>query len=159
MLNTNFLEYAPWAGDLNMREFGSLVGFETGQSSTYALTRYSATCCSWSLKSSPFSSPFSNSAVQSHSCSGDSCSANPPSAHLMFRPTSSCGSIASGETQQGWNSSGCSIESRGKLFIGPGEEIYEGQIIGIHQRAGDLAVNACKRKAATNIRRCPLNRL
>jgi len=27
------------------------------------------------------------------------------------------------------------------------------QVIGIHQRAGDLAVNACKKKAATNIRR------
>lgn len=83
VLNTNFLEYAPWAGDLQMREFGSLTAFETGQSSTYALQ---------------------------------------------------------------------SIENRGRLFIGPGQEIYEGQIIGIHQRAGDLAVNACKRKAATNIR-------
>ena len=39
MLNTNFLEYAAWAGDLSMREFGSLTAFETGQSSTYALTR------------------------------------------------------------------------------------------------------------------------
>jgi predicted membrane GTPase involved in stress response len=48
----------------------------------------------------------------------------------------------------------CSIEARGRLFIKPGQDIYEGQVIGIHQRAGDLAVNACKRKAATNIRRC-----
>lgn len=40
VLNTNFLEYAPWAGDLSMREFGSLTAFETGQSSTYALTRF-----------------------------------------------------------------------------------------------------------------------
>ena len=47
-----------------------------------------------------------------------------------------------------------SIEARGRLFIAPGVDIYEGQVIGIHQRAGDLAVNACKRKAATNIRRC-----
>ena len=46
-----------------------------------------------------------------------------------------------------------SIEARGRLFIKPGQDIYEGQVIGIHQRAGDLAVNACKRKAATNIRR------
>ena len=50
--------------------------------------------------------------------------------------------------------SSCSIEARGRLFIKPGQDIYEGQVIGIHQRAGDLAVNACKRKAATNIRRC-----
>lgn len=42
VLNTNFLEYAPWAGDLSMREFGSLTAFETGQSSTYALTRCDA---------------------------------------------------------------------------------------------------------------------
>lgn len=48
----------------------------------------------------------------------------------------------------------CSIEARGRLMIPPGTDIYEGQVIGIHQRAGDLAVNACKRKAATNIRRC-----
>ncbi len=48
----------------------------------------------------------------------------------------------------------CSIENRGRLMIPPGVDIYAGQVIGIHQRAGDLAVNACKRKAATNIRRC-----
>jgi GTP-binding protein len=46
------------------------------------------------------------------------------------------------------------IQQRGRLFIQPGDEIYENQVIGIHQRAGDLKVNACKRKAATNIRRC-----
>lgn len=83
VLNTNFLEYAPWVGVITMREFGSLTAFETGASSGYALL---------------------------------------------------------------------SIENRGKLFIGPNEQIYEGQVIGIHQRQGDLAVNACKRKAATNIR-------
>ncbi len=38
------------------------------------------------------------------------------------------------------------------MFLGPGSEVYKGQIIGIHQRAGDLELNACKKKAATNVR-------
>lgn len=59
VLNTNFLEYAPWAGDIQMREFGSLTAFATGDASSYALL---------------------------------------------------------------------SIETRGKLFIKPGEAIYEGQV-------------------------------
>jgi GTP-binding protein len=83
VLNTIFLEYGPWCGVIDMRENGSLVGFETGQVTSYALE---------------------------------------------------------------------SVQQRGKLFVGPGDEIYEGQVIGIHQRQGDLKVNACKKKAATNIR-------
>lgn len=84
ILSTNFKEYSRWAGDILMRENGSLVAFETGQSTSYALE---------------------------------------------------------------------SIQARGKLFIPSGQEIYKGQVIGIHQRQGDLEVNACKKKAATNIRR------
>ena len=38
------------------------------------------------------------------------------------------------------------------MFIGPGVDVYKGQIIGIHQRPGDLSLNVCKKKAATNIR-------
>jgi len=38
------------------------------------------------------------------------------------------------------------------MFVGPGAEVYKGQIIGIHQRPGDLSLNVCKKKAATNIR-------
>ena len=45
-----------------------------------------------------------------------------------------------------------SCQDRGQLFLGPGVEVYKGQMIGIHQRPGDLELNACKRKAATNIR-------
>lgn len=45
-----------------------------------------------------------------------------------------------------------SCQDRGSLFLGPGVDIYKGQIIGIHQRPGDLSLNACKRKAATNVR-------
>lgn len=45
-----------------------------------------------------------------------------------------------------------SSQERGQMFIGPGMEVYKGQIVGIHQRPGDLSLNVCKKKAATNIR-------
>lgn len=37
VLNTQFADYAPWVGDINMRELGSLTAFETGQVTEYAL--------------------------------------------------------------------------------------------------------------------------
>jgi GTP-binding protein len=43
-------------------------------------------------------------------------------------------------------------EERGNLFVGPGTEVYEGMVIGEHQRAGDLDVNVCKTKHLTNMR-------
>jgi GTP-binding protein len=46
----------------------------------------------------------------------------------------------------------CKFTGEGAMFIAPGAEVYKGQIIGIHQRSGDLALNVCKKKAATNIR-------
>jgi GTP-binding protein len=45
-----------------------------------------------------------------------------------------------------------SLQERGRMFIGPGEELYEGQIIGIHSRDNDLVVNPLKEKKLTNIR-------
>lgn len=45
-----------------------------------------------------------------------------------------------------------SSQERGQLFIGPGVDVYKGQVVGIHQRPGDLSLNVCKKKAATNIR-------
>ncbi|AEI13916.1 GTP-binding protein TypA [Flexistipes sinusarabici DSM 4947] len=44
------------------------------------------------------------------------------------------------------------LEPRGRLFITPGTEIYEGMIIGEYNKAGDLDVNACKEKKLTNVR-------
>lgn len=41
-------------------------------------------------------------------------------------------------------------QERGKNFMVPGDQIYKNQIIGIHQRPGDLAVNICKVKALTS---------
>ena len=44
------------------------------------------------------------------------------------------------------------LQERGRLFVGPGEEVYEGMIIGIHSRGNDLVVNPLKAKQLTNIR-------
>ena len=45
-----------------------------------------------------------------------------------------------------------SIQERGRLFIGPQEEIYEGMIIGENSRSDDMPVNPCKAKKLTNMR-------
>lgn len=83
VLNTIVVGHEPWAGDISTRENGSLVAFENGQVTAYALE---------------------------------------------------------------------SAQQRGRMFVKPGEQVYEGQVIGIHQRAGDLKVNVCKKKALTNMR-------
>lgn len=83
ILHTIFDGYGPWAGDITTRDQGSLVAFEDGTSTSYALA---------------------------------------------------------------------SSQERGQLFIGPGVDVYKGQIVGIHQRPGDLSLNVCKKKAATNVR-------
>ncbi|MBU0500492.1 MAG: translational GTPase TypA [Gammaproteobacteria bacterium] len=44
------------------------------------------------------------------------------------------------------------LQERGRLFVKPGDEIYEGQIIGLHSRDNDLTVNPLKGKQLTNIR-------
>lgn len=83
ILNTIFDSYGPWAGDINTRDQGSLVAFEDGTTTSYALA---------------------------------------------------------------------SSQDRGKMFVAPGADVYKGQIVGIHQRPGDLSLNVCKKKAATNVR-------
>ncbi|MDE8601722.1 translational GTPase TypA [Marinomonas sp. RSW2] len=44
------------------------------------------------------------------------------------------------------------LQSRGRMFLGHAVEVYEGQIIGIHSRDNDLAVNPVKGKQLTNVR-------
>jgi len=44
------------------------------------------------------------------------------------------------------------LQDRGRLFLGHGNEIYEGQVVGIHSRANDLVVNPTKAKQLNNIR-------
>jgi len=43
-------------------------------------------------------------------------------------------------------------QERGLLFIGPGRQVYAGQIVGQNAKADDMAVNVCKRKHLTNFR-------
>lgn len=44
------------------------------------------------------------------------------------------------------------LQKRGQLLVGPGEEVYEGQVVGIHARDNDLTVNPLKGKQLTNVR-------
>ena len=44
------------------------------------------------------------------------------------------------------------LQERGSLFVGPGDEVYEGMIVGENARAEDLDVNATKEKKLTNMR-------
>ncbi len=44
------------------------------------------------------------------------------------------------------------LQERGKMLLGPGIDIYEGMIVGIHSRSNDLVVNALKGKQLTNVR-------
>ena len=83
ILNTSFDGYAPYKGDIQYRNQGSLIAFETGESVTYGL--YSA-------------------------------------------------------------------QERGTLFIGPGEKVYAGMVIGQNGKAEDIELNVCKTKHLTNTR-------
>ncbi|MDG4553434.1 MAG: translational GTPase TypA [Candidatus Competibacter sp.] len=44
------------------------------------------------------------------------------------------------------------LQERGRMMVGPGDEVYEGMIVGIHSRDNDLVVNPLKAKQLTNIR-------
>jgi GTP-binding protein len=44
------------------------------------------------------------------------------------------------------------LQERGALFVGPGEDVYEGMIIGENARVEDIDVNPCKEKHLTNMR-------
>ena len=78
-----FYDYLPMVGAMEGRDFGSLVSWENGVTSTYGLKN---------------------------------------------------------------------AEDRGVLFYGPGVEVYEGMVVGEHQRPGDLTINVCKKKHLTNVR-------
>ena len=44
------------------------------------------------------------------------------------------------------------LQDRGRMFVSPGDKLYEGMIIGIHSRDNDLVVNPIKGKQLTNVR-------
>lgn len=83
ILNTSFNGYAPYKGDIDRRQNGSLIAYETGETITYGL--YNA-------------------------------------------------------------------QERGTLFLGAGEPVYAGQVVGMSPKDEDIAVNVCKRKQLTNTR-------
>ncbi|MBO6015711.1 MAG: translational GTPase TypA, partial [Lachnospiraceae bacterium] len=83
ILNTIFDGYGPYKGDLQYRNQGSLIAFETGEAITYGL--YNA-------------------------------------------------------------------QDRGTLFIGPGEKVYSGMVVGQTGKAEDIEINVCKKKQLTNTR-------
>lgn len=62
------------------------------------------------------------------------------------------GSLISGETGATFAYSIDKLQDRGIFFIDPGDEVYEGQIIGQHTRDNDLVVNVTKAKKLTNMR-------
>ncbi len=67
-------------------------------------------------------------------------------------PERSQGSLVAWETGSATAFAIRNAEERGYLFIEPGTEVYEGMVIGQHQRPGDLNVNICKKKQLTNVR-------
>lgn len=62
------------------------------------------------------------------------------------------GSIIAMETGPSFAYALNNLQSRGKFFIAPGDEVYAGQVIGEHSKEGDLVVNVCKSKKLTNMR-------
>jgi GTP-binding protein len=68
---------------------------------------------------------------------------------LRTRPT---GSLVADRRGQATDYAIQSLQERGSLFIEPGDELYEGMIVGENSRSDDLDVNASKPKKLTNVR-------
>jgi GTP-binding protein len=68
---------------------------------------------------------------------------------LRTRPTGALVADRSGQTA---TFALHALQERGTLFVGPGEEVYEGMIVGENARAEDLDVNPCKERHLTNMR-------
>jgi GTP-binding protein len=66
--------------------------------------------------------------------------------------TRTSGTLVSMETGEATSYSLLALEDRGTLFVGPGEAVYQGMLIGENPRAEDLAVNPVKAKKLDNIR-------
>ncbi|MGH2631225.1 MAG: translational GTPase TypA [Actinomycetota bacterium] len=69
---------------------------------------------------------------------------------LRTRPSGSLVADRRGETTQ---FALLNLQERGSLFVGPGEEVYEGMIVGENARAEDMDVNPTKEKHLTNMRK------
>jgi GTP-binding protein len=62
------------------------------------------------------------------------------------------GSIVAWETGEAVTYGLYNAQERGALFIGPGQQVYEGMVVGESARVEDVVINVCKKKHATNIR-------
>ena len=68
---------------------------------------------------------------------------------IAYRST---GSLIAFETGESVTYGLFSAQERGTLFIGPGEKVYSGMIIGQSSKAEDIELNVCKKKHLTNTR-------
>jgi GTP-binding protein len=68
---------------------------------------------------------------------------------LRTRPT---GSLVADRRGLATSFAMLNLQERGSLFVGPGEEVYEGMVVGENPRSDDMDVNATKEKKLTNIR-------
>ena len=62
------------------------------------------------------------------------------------------GSLVAHETGQVTAYAIETAQERGTLFVRPGDQVYEGQVVGTYNKSGDLKINVCKQKALTNMR-------
>ena len=62
------------------------------------------------------------------------------------------GSLIAGETGTAITYSIDKLQSRGKFFIDPGDQIYEGQVVGENTRSDDIVINLTKTKKLSNVR-------
>lgn len=62
------------------------------------------------------------------------------------------GSLISGESGNAFAYALDKLQDRGKFFIEPQTDVYEGQVVGEHNREGDLIINVTKAKKLTNVR-------
>jgi len=73
----------------------------------------------------------------------------PWAGEMRLRPT---GALVADRTGVAAQFALMNLQERGSLFVGPGDPVYEGMIVGENARAEDLDVNACKEKHLNNIR-------
>ena len=67
-------------------------------------------------------------------------------------PRRSTGSLVAFETGEAVTYGLFNAQGRGSLFITPGTEVYEGMVVGVSPKEGDIVVNVCKKKHLTNTR-------
>ncbi len=72
--------------------------------------------------------------------------------HAGAMSTRQSGSLVAWEPGEAMTYGLKNAEERGTLFVTPGTAVYEGMVVGEHQRPGDLTINICKKKHLTNMR-------